>query len=172
MSRFFIFCLWVLCLVVDGVVLPGLGITQAGVGPIVFLAAFLAAFGVRPWTIGWGIFFALGGEIFLGLGLGTLIISWLITVGVWHAVNGIINVPSVNERSSWGLLAPLTASALGLWIVFQAVYWLIVKLIYDQALPLASLTIILSSPGIILLVVIEIAILIAAYIILPRKNHV
>ena len=98
MRTVFIGGLFLATLIIDGMVMPALFHVRESLLLLVFLVAMIVTFGERTWVVGYGIVISLLAELLLGLYPGTLILSFLFVLLMWHSLTRFINIkPRVDE---------------------------------------------------------------------------
>ncbi len=162
MRRFFLPILWVVFLVFDGMVMPGLRVLESGFGSIIFLIALLLVFGIHRWVVGWGLGIGLISELLFGLHLGSIMGAWIIVVWSWYVLNRFFTVKPLEEHDSWFGAIPSIVFGILLFVISQGGEWLIIRLAYERTLPLELIKYILRSPQIFLSVALELGILLIA----------
>ena len=148
MKRAAIAAVWVVVLIVDGVVLPGLTGLHAGLGIMIFLAALAVSFGAHRWVIGLGMALSLGAELILGMNFGVIIGAWLAIIWSWYGMSQVLSMKSVHENDSMLTLVPCAAFGIVLVAVGECAAWLIDRVMYQAGLTSATLRAILGSPAI------------------------
>lgn len=162
---------WLAVLISDSVILPALTDFPSGFGILVFLSALVIVFGVHHWVIGLGIVLAGITELIFGMYFGVVIGAWLVMVWCGYVLYQFLNVKSMGENDSMFSLMPFTLLGLVVFSVGEIVFWLIEYFIYKSGFTLPVLLEVASSPVIISIVIIELAITLFIFrFIYPSQN--
>ena len=77
---------------------------------------------------------------------------------IWHLLNQLLNLKSMNENDSLVALAPFILLGLGLFAFGEGTLWVIIRFVYEPGLSTITLINILRSPAIFSIVAIELAV--------------
>ncbi len=91
--------LFILAILIDGILMPGLFNVKDSALVFVFLALLIAGFGTGTWVICWGIIFAFLAELLLALHPGSLTFGFLALAILWHVMTRFLNLEPYFEDS-------------------------------------------------------------------------
>lgn len=159
MRTFFLVLFGLIFFLAVRVVLPPLFNRPIASGFIIFLIAVILTLGLSRRAIGWGLAVSFIAELASGAYFGEIMTAWLVVALLWHILIRYLSLRDFSESGSPFPLIYLSIAGLLMFVVAEAVQWLVIKFLYDRSLSFSFVRQMIFSPTILGSALIELIVL-------------